>query len=409
MTSRERVLAALSHREPDRVPVDMGGMRSTGIMAMAYGPLKSHLGIRGGATYVYDMVQQLAQPEDPILNAVGVDVIDLGRAYGTSPEDWRDWVLPDGAPCKVPTWAAPIRLGDGWAYVHADGTSIGEMRPGMSYFDQTCFPLAGREATTLDELRDAMGHVIWGAVSCAPWHQLATEEDYANLGAVARRLQEDTDYAVMVAFGGNLIEWAQFLCGMENLLLDVALRPHKVEALLDMLVELHLDGIERLLAAVGDHVQLIQFGDDLGTQQGPQISPQLYRELFKPRHAAMFQRVKQRCNAAVFFHSCGGIYELIPDLIEAGVDALNPVQTSAAGMDPSRLKREFGADVTFWGGGCDTQTVLPSSSPSEVSEHVRRRLETFAPGGGYVFAPVHNVQSGVPPENVVAMYEAARR
>ncbi|HID08073.1 MAG TPA: methyltransferase, partial [Armatimonadetes bacterium] len=383
-------------------------MRSTGIMAIAYHRFKQYLGIEGGVTLVYDIIQQLALPEDAILDIFGVDVIDLGRAYLLSSDVWKDWELPDGTPCVIPKWFEPIYEGGRWVFKHPDGTIIAEMRPGVLYFEQACFPLADAHESAFDDLPRAMQYVMWAGLPCPPWHQLSTDEDYAQLREVARKLYEETDYAIMVAYGGNLLEWGQFLCGIENFLAELASNRRRAEALLDKLVELHLDGLGKFLDAVGDYVQIIQFGDDLGTQLGPQISPQMYREIFKPRHTAIFQAVKRHCNAAIFLHSCGGIYELIPDLIEAGVEILNPVQTSAVNMEPKRLKEEFGNDITFWGGGCDTQTILPFASPAEVKRHVRERIETFAPGGGFVFAQVHNIQADVPPENISAMVEIGR-
>ena len=179
--------------------------------------------------------------------------------------------------------------------------------------------------------------------------------------------------------------------------------------LLDRLLEANLQVLEQVLGVVKDHVQIIMTGDDLGTQESTQMSPDLYRKVVKPRHKKLYQYIKEHSNAYLFLHSCGAIYEFIPDFIEMGVDILNPVQISAKGMEPKRLKKAFGKDITFWGGGCDTQKILPFGTPKEIEEEVKRRIGEFAPGGGFVFAPVHNIQVGVPPENMVALYEAARK
>jgi uroporphyrinogen decarboxylase len=189
--------------------------------------------------------------------------------------------------------------------------------------------------------------------------------------------------------------------------MDLLAEPKLAQALMERLADNAVANLERYLPAVGEYIQVIQMGDDLGTQQGPQMSPALYRRMIRPHHQRIYQHVKAHSDLRVFLHSCGSIVALIPDLIEAGVDILNPVQISAAGMDPVKLKREFGRDLVFWGGGCDTQNVLPGASPAEVRDHVRRLLEVWMPGGGYVFSPVHNIQPDAPPENVVAMYEAA--
>jgi uroporphyrinogen decarboxylase len=222
-------------------------------------------------------------------------------------------------------------------------------------------------------------------------------------------LYETTDYAIMAAFGGNLLEWGQFLYGIENFLCELAAHPQKVEKLLDRLVEIHLEGLDKVLPAIDGYVQIIQMGDDLGSQTAAQISPEMYRRFFKPRHAEIYRRIKEQSSLAVFLHSCGSIEELLPDLIDVGVDIINPVQTSAARMDPAHLKREYGKDLVFWGGGCDTQVVLPTGTPDEIDAHVRDRIRTFGPGGGFVFATVHNIMANVPPENVVALYDAVKR
>jgi uroporphyrinogen decarboxylase len=235
-----------------------------------------------------------------------------------------------------------------------------------------------------------------------------TREHLADIRRQAKRLSETTDFAIMAGFGGNLLEWGQFLCRNDQFLMDLVENPRKSEALLDRLTEMHLENLEKLLDAVEGHVQIIQMGDDLGTQLAPQISPQMYRRFFKPRHQLIFERVRRRSGIHVFLHSCGAIAPLLPDLIEIGVEIINPVQTSARGMEPEKLKREFGRELTFWGGGCDTQRVLPYGTEREIDGHVRRRFEILAPGGGFVFSQVHNILPNVPPRNIVAMIEAAR-
>jgi uroporphyrinogen decarboxylase len=183
----------------------------------------------------------------------------------------------------------------------------------------------------------------------------------------------------------------------------VSLKPYD----LDLLLEGYLVNVKRYVEAVGDYVQLINVGGDLGTQNGPQLSPAMYQRFIQPRQAKFWAYIHEISDMYVFLHSCGGIYPLIPGLIAAGVDVLNPVQTSAAGMDPVRLKREFGEHLVFWGGGCDTQSILGNASPQEVREHVHERIRIFAPGGGFVFNQIHNIQVDVPPENIIAMLDAA--
>jgi uroporphyrinogen decarboxylase len=412
MTKRERVLAAVGHHEPDRVPIDLGAMRSTGITAMAYSGLKKYLGITAGHTYVYDVVQQLAQPEASILDYVESDVIDLGRAFLTAESDWQDFTLPDGSAARIPAY---VRLqpdgAGGWTALNAAGEAIGSMPQGAFYISQSRFPLKdwdGRDPGVLARLPELMDRVTWAALPTAPWHRPLTEEHLRDIRRKAKELHDTTDFAVMAGFGGNLFEWGQYLCRNDQFLIDLIDNPRKVEALLDRLTEMHLANLERFLDAVEGCVEIIQMGDDLGTQLAPEISPGMYRRFFKPRHRLIYERVKRRRGIHLFLHSCGSIADLLPDLIEIGVEIINPVQTSARGMEPERLKREFGQDITFWGGGCDTQRVLPQATEEEIDDHVRRRIEALAPGGGFVFTQVHNILPNVPPRNIVAMSEAAK-
>jgi uroporphyrinogen decarboxylase len=412
MTRRERVLAAIAHHEPDRVPIDLGAMRSTGITAIAYGRLKKYLGLTGGKTYVYDVVQQLAQPERALLDYVESDVVDLGRAFLTGEGDWQDFELPDGSPAKAPSHIRfrPDGAG-GRLALNSAGEAIGAMPQGAFYLSQLRFPLKdwdGRDLGVLDRLPELMDEVTWAALPSPPWHKPLTEDHLRDIRLKAKDLFETTDFAVMAAFGANLLEWGQYLCRNDQFLIDLVENPAKVEALLDRLTEMHIANLEKFLDAIEGYVQIIQMGDDLGTQQAPVISPRMYRRFFKPRHRLIYERVKRRRGIHLFLHSCGAIADLLPDLIEAGVEIINPVQTSARGMEPERLKRDFGKDVTFWGGGCDTQRVLPQATEAEIDDHVRRRIETLAPGGGFVFTQVHNILPNVPPQNIVAMAEAAK-
>jgi len=210
----------------------------------------------------------------------------------------------------------------------------------------------------------------------------------------------------MVVVGCNLFEWGTFLRRMDNFLMDLYTDEATVERLLDALMEIHLATLEKVCNAVGDIVDIVRFGDDLGIDSGPFMAPDIYRRLFKPRHTQLCEYVHKNSNMHTFLHSCGSIYKLIPDLIEAGFEILNPVQTNTVDMEPARLKSEFGEDVCFWGGGADTRHVLNSASPEEVADHVRGRVETFGAGGGFVFNTVHNIMPDVPPENIVSMFDS---
>ena len=400
MNSRERVVATLHHEVPDRVPIDLGGMRATGITALSYRLLKEHLEITEGDIYVYDTGQQLAVVEPPILDLFGLDVVplDLDQLRG-----WQPYTLPDGYPARIVADFTTETAPDGSLYQLEDGRRV-RYRPSSSqYFYRIYHPLA--EATTP---ADPSGRASGRSLEPFPL-QSCGDDELILLRDRARYLYENTDYAIVGNFGGSILEAGQGLRGWERFMIDLARGGHFLEAFLEKLTQVHLANLARYLDAVGPYIQIIAMVDDLGTQHGLQISPQTYRRWIKPCHTRIYGYVHQHYpEIYVFLHSCGSIYPLIPDLIEAGVQILNPVQISAAGMDPVRLKREFGADLTFWGGGCDTQHTLPRSTAEEVAAEVKRLLGIFAPGGGYVFNQVHNIQADVPPENIVAMLETAR-
>jgi uroporphyrinogen decarboxylase len=398
MTSRERVLSALNHKQPDRVPVDFGAHRSSGIMAIAYRKLRQHLGLRERPVRVYDMIQQLAIIDEDVLRRFSVDTIELGRGFCNEDRFWKPWRLPDGSDCLIPTWV-DVRLTNGdWVLHSSTGRAIGVQKAGSLYFEQTCWPFLDGIPDDLSVLPDAMKEITW-VVPSPPGPN-------ADLAAGAKALRNSTDRAIVALFGGNLLEWGQFLCRNDGFLLALAAEPEKVHALLDRLVEMHLANLEKFLGAVGPYVDVILFGDDLGMQSGPQISPAMYHEYFFPRHQMMWRRAKELAKVKVMLHSCGGIRPLIPDLIAAGLDAMNPVQITCAGMESAGIKKDFGAKLTFWGGGCDTRSVLPTGTPADVREHVLRQLAAFSPGGGFVFQQVHNIMADVPPQNIAAMFDA---
>jgi uroporphyrinogen decarboxylase len=340
MTSRERILAAIDHRHPDRVPVDLGSTPSSGISAIAYGNLKTHLGMTHGASRVYDVVQQLAQPED------------------------------------------------------------------ATFFDQTYFPYVDGYPTDFSGLPAEMGRILWAALVHSPWDHAGDPGFWDTLRARVIELRRTSDRALMIVVGCNLFEWGTFLRRMDNFLIDLVAEPAKVEAVLDALMERHMAALEQTCRAVGDVADILRFGDDLGTNGWPFMSPRIYRQLFKPRHAMLCDYVHRHSGMRTFLHSCGSIRALLPDLIDAGYDVINPVQTDCKGMDAEGLKADFGKDICFWGGGCDTRHVLPQGTPQDVKDHVKRRLDVFMPGGGFVFNTIHNILPEAPPRNIVAMYEA---
>jgi uroporphyrinogen decarboxylase len=251
-----------------------------------------------------------------------------------------------------------------------------------------------------------MDKVMWGAMGSPPAPIGYDPDGLKALQEGARRLRQASDRAIVGLFGANVLEWGQFLFGMQNFLTMLASEPRRVHKFLDKLLEVHLENLQCLTSAVGTYIDVIHFNDDFGMQTGPQISLKMYLEFFHPRYVQLWERTQQLTDAKIMLHCCGGIYPLLPYLIEAGMQILQPVQTSARGMEAERLKREFGKDLCFWGGGCDTQGVLDRGTPAEVAEDVRRRVAIFAPGGGFVFQQIHNIQANVPPENILAMFAA---
>jgi len=409
MTSRERVKLALKHVEPDRVPIDFGGMGSTGIMAIAYNRLKRRLGIKGGATRLYDWGQQLAEPESWAIERFHVDVVALSRSLSPVSDPgptrefeekfggrWKPWTLPDGSACEVPASFNPEPDGKGGWQMRNERGVWAVMPKGALYFD------GGPANHPLDHAKTVADLGDWN-----PGY--ADERSYEGAAAKAKWLHENTDFAIMCGFGGGANEPGQGLRGWGQFMMDLADEESGIaQEIIGRLTEAHVHNVKFFMEMVGPWLDLVQMGDDLGTQAGPQMSPAMYHRTIHPAHKAVYQAAKRTApNVAIFLHSCGGIRPLIPDLIGEGVEALNPVQTNAVGMAPAGLKQDFGAKLTFWGGGAEVAGVLTTGTPDEVREQVQERVRIFAPGGGYVFNQVHNIQANVPPANVVAMFEAA--
>jgi len=253
-----------------------------------------------------------------------------------------------------------------------------------------------------------MHRIMWARDAHSPWDHAGEENFWAKLREKAIHLRKTTDKALLIVCGCNLFEWGTFLRRMDNFLMDLMCDPYHVEKLLDELLKRHLSTLEKVCRAVGDVADIIRFGDDLGMMQGPFMEPAVYRQLFKPRHKILCDYVKTHSSMHTFIHSCGSISLLMPDMIDAGIEIFNPVQTNAFGMSPGFLKKEFGQDCTFWGGGIETAGTLNTGSPAQIREQVLERMEIFSSGGGFVFNTVHNILPDVPPGNIIAMFEAVK-
>jgi len=376
MTSRERLLAALNHQMPDRVPIDLGG-NQTGMHRLAYQALLDYLGIRDGVE-IMDAVQQLARPCEAVLQRFRVDTryIFAGAAEGfdgtikTAQRGgrlWHDLVDEFGV-----RWSMP------------DDSPL--------YMDITCHPLA---SATLEDVRQY------------PFPRGDDPARFAGLRQRALEIRNHTPFALVSGISGVIYEICWYMRGLEQWLVDLMTQPEFCEALLDQTLKFWLDWFRAFLDELGDLVDVIMIGDDLAGQNGPLFRPEIYRRLVKPRQKRLVRYIRSRTRAKIWYHTCGSCVEYIPDLLDNGIDILNPVQISARDMEPARLKAKFGDRLAFWGGAIDAQHVLPRADPETVREHVRRNLAAWKPGGGYVFNNVHNIQAGVPPENIVALYDAA--
>lgn len=370
MTHRERVVTALKHKQPDRVPLDLAGTFASTITLEGYERLKRYLGIQK-ETIEMSKRSQTAQPHEEVLQRFEIDTRGI---QPRGPAGWVDKIFPDGS------------YQDEWGVIRS-------RPPEGGHFYVSGSPLAGNP--TLEDIKR---------------HRWPDPYDPGFVEGIAeetRRLHQETDYAVILNFPVGIVHHSQFLRGYEAWLTDLILNPTFAEALMDRVLEVYTLIAERMIEAAGGHIDLIFYGDDVAFQNGPMMSPNLYRKMIKPRHGQLFARLKAKAKVPLLFHSCGSVYPLMEDLIEIGVDCLNPVQVSAKDMDTKRLKREFGERMGFWG-AIDTHKVLPFGTPEEVRAEVKRRIEDLAPGGGYVLNSVHNLQPEVPPENIVAMFEAAK-
>ncbi len=393
MTGRERVLAALQHKEPDRVPLDLGGTESSGMTAYSLKNLCQHLGL-AHTPKVFEPMQYVAYIPDEICERFGVDTANLTP----EPCKWSQRKNPAGFDVLLPGgWMEHVDENNNTLIKDADNRVVARRPNGGLYFDPVNPLLQDLEAEI--DLKNYTEQI-----SAFDWPSFM-DEGIEALTARARRLHAQ-GRCVVFNLCCHLLAATQILRGFENSMMDMLTEPDLFRCLQKMLLEAYDKRINLLAPKLKPYVDVVLLNDDLGFQDGPMLSPDLYRNLVKPFQRELFAQAKQAFDAPLLFHSCGSIREFIPDLIEIGVDALNPVQVSARGMDPAQLKRDFGRDLTFWGGGIDTQNVLNRATPNQVRDAVKRTIEILAPGGGFVFTQVHNIQPDVPPENICAMFDA---
>ncbi len=376
MNSRQRLLTALQHKEPDRIPLDLASTQVTGISVQAYKNLRSYLGLAPIQPVICDAIQQICIPDDDILLKFGVDTRGL-------------WPLTSHN-CDF------YDQDDGEFLSHIDEWGLGYRRHKKHglWYDLYHSPLAGKPLSA--EIID--NH---------PWPEGGDPKRIAGLRRQATAFRQAGYAVVLKSVCAGLLEMAIRIRGMEDFLVDLLIDEKNAGHLLDKILQVKLDYWQMALEQLADVVDIIAEGDDFGTQSSQLISLTTFRKTIKPRQQELISFMKKKAaNAYIFFHSCGSIREFLPDFIEMGIDIINPVHITATGMEPKQLKKDFGADIVFWGGGIDTQNTLPHGTPQQVRDEVKRNIEALAPGGGFVFNTIHNIQADVPPENIVAMYEA---
>jgi len=376
MNSRQRVLMALNHQEPDRVPIDLGATIVSSITKSAYLDLKKYLGVPVAELTMLDHVQQLPYLDDDLLERFGVDFRLVQLPAATAPG------------------LSVFEEGDYYAFIDRWGSKLHMPKDSGLYFDWVDFPIRETSMAALDAYH---------------WPRPDPIEYNLRLADQAKTLFEQTDYALVgsAVIGGGIFEQPARTMGLPNFMMALVSEPEFADRLMERITDIYIESCNNYLDHVGQYIQVFTFWDDVCGQNGWLIRPELYRKMIKPKQRRLVEAIKKKTDAKLFYHSCGATFDLVPDLIDLGFDILNPVQVSAKGMDTRRLKTAFGKDIVFWGGGVDTQSVLPFGKPAEVADEVKRRIDDLAPGGGFIFAAIHNIQAFVPPANVVAMYDTA--
>ena len=391
MTSRDRVLATLNRQKPDCIPFDIGGTDCTSVHVIPYKQLRERLGLADGPIRCGCLIQLVAQPEAEVKDALGVDV----EALWFGSQQTKLWHTPFGVDLIVPEKFDVEDLPDGSSVVrNAQGVVCFKRAADAYYHDPVAVPMGDvKKPADLDQFDAVFDRWDFSPVYDEPLDALAER---------ARLQYQSTDRAVVTLWRMHYLQAGLYMRGFETFLMDLLANKDLAHALLAKLHQAYLDRIDAFLASFGESFDIVFLTDDLGTQQTGMISTKVYREMIYPYIAEAVGRIKA-AGKKVVMHSCGAVSSFIPYLIEMGVDALNPVQVSAGGMNPRDLVREYGRDIAFWGGGIDTQHALNASDPEVVRADVRRRLEEFGPDASLVFTQVHNIQYDVPPENILAM------
>jgi uroporphyrinogen decarboxylase len=381
MNSRERIIAAVNHREPDRVPFDLAGTTWTGIANGAYQNLLTFMGKEAENPQWSDVIQQIVIPSEDLLIKLKVDTRGL---FPLTSSNWN-------------VYQKLIDKGDYWEYNDEWGFTLHFPKENGNWFSYVRHPME----EIVPDVKE---------INAYKWPLAVDKRRIAGLREKALQFKEEGKIVIIKGLCAGIFEMQQRCRGMENALLDSFLYPEFSDLLVGKIADLKIEFWETALSELADVVDIVAEGDDYGTQESQLIDPGHFRQYYKPHIARIIKAMKRKApNAKVMFHSCGNVRPEIPDFIEIGIDILNPVHINATGMEPSQLKKDFGKDIVFWGGGVDTQKILPSGTITEVADDVKKNIDALAPGGGFVFATVHNIQSDVPPQNIMAMWETLNK
>jgi len=415
MTSRERIREVINHRKPDRIPLDLGSTLVTGIQACIYVKLRKALGLKGRPPKIIDPYQMLAEVEPEVMEKLGIDTAGLGlptNLFGFKNENWKPWRLFDGTKVMVPKKFITTTDNEGNIYIYPKGDAsvspCAKMPKGGYYFD-----VLVRQETIDEEYLDPQEWV-------KDQYSVYTEEELRYLEKTAEDLHRNTELSIVGSFWqggfgdialvpGPSIKQPKGIRDPQKWIMAHILHPEYIKGIFNLQCEIVLENLKLYYQAVGDKIDVIVVsGTDFGTQKGAFISPDMYRDMYKPFHKRVNDWIHKNTPWKIFYHSCGSIVSLLDDFVEVGIDILNPVQCSAKGMDPHMLKKKYGDKLVFWGGGVDTQRTLPFGTPEEVRREVRERCRIFGEGGGFVFNSIHNIQARIPIENLVAAFETVR-
>ena len=371
MNSRERIIKALNHEEPDRVPIDLGGSSVSLIHQHAHTKLARSMGLENPRDEIQNLMTMQVFPDERILERFKSDVrvIQPGK-----PDKW-DLKIDD----DTKKWE------DEWGVVYTKPE-------GVMYYEWDAQPLS--------DVNDIPGLKNYA------WPDPTDPGRYRGIREKVKALFDTTDSALLINGPYGIWEQTLTMRGVQNALMDLAANQKLAEYLADMLLDWLLEYWDRMLALIGEYVQVVKIDDDLGYTNGPLMSPETYRKIYKPRHIQLVDFIKKRTNAKIFIHSDGSVYDFLHDFVEIGIDIINPVEVTAKNMDSALLKREFGNDLSFWGGACDN-TILERGTAKEVEDEAAQRIRDFAPGGGFVFASIHCIQPFVPTGNITALFDSA--